>query len=940
MTNSSFWWLFIIFALIALPVLAQDSPTPTPTLIPIEPLPRGAAPRADFITVTPTETPFVVIVAGSEGATFPSAQVAVRNLYTGDVTYGQANFNGSFSLTTAGLADMPYQVQTATVFDQITPPENLEGVGVIVHPRYQPTALAGTAFAIGGTYAYDAGTWLADGTLNTLTPDSDDDINLTLNVSLFDADIVPNQTYRFRGQLALRRIFDENGVQLSTARNAGSAWSSERTTTNIPIIGREVPDILLSETVTDQVMFKSETGVLSFTFFFGGRLPADMPAGIYMPVLIGQVSIGDSAFETWQTARLLSTNGERAMPETEIILPLIMPIGDRFGAPTVELQFFEPTPYRLPENRYLLTPQLEAQRFLPQVIGLPYVIPFESFLLEVTRREHQLIIIDDLMYADTGDTFAVAPQDTQVTFTANGIMADVFQNPYLFAENVQVSVANPLVLHHSLYTGTPLSPVQAVPVAGMITPPQEATLQLDINSTALTTVTQLQTNRFGYYYAPPLELSAGEYRFDWQVQSFFNPYATLATQAGVVVSAPDPTNGVRGFANYDRDAQAWFDSAIYPDDAPSVLPFVNFPFYSGDVAFLPDSALAGVRPILGNGIYQYLSVVRPDIIISDTTRHSDSTIDVFINNEDLLDSQIGAGITGNRREDVLWLFGGAVDDTGQTSGYSAVAIVADEDASARVVPPFTEPLLTDFDVETATQVPVDMLVQATSVQAGQVLEIGDTLALSGYVAPTVPADIITTMITPTRRIIQNSSANAFGMFYSPANDLTVTETGRYRIYLDASYGGQTSAGLLPDLVRGEMLGAEQGMWIFVVDPAAPMLTTPRESISIVGVGGAVTINVRAPETWTDTTAYAVARTPQWILEQVELDTFANQTNYTFNRPQIATRYANLEANGRAPSDSDEIIITLAITGTDANGVQQTQARMFTLRGETLFTFGD
>jgi hypothetical protein len=144
---------------------------------------------------------------------------------------------------------------------------------------------------------------------------------------------------------------------------------------------------------------------------------------------------------------------------------------------------------------------------------------------------------------------------------------------------------------------------------------------------------------------------------------------------------------------------------------------------------------------------------------------------------------------------------------------------------------------------------------------------------------------------------------------------------------------------LNDTFTGHVLGAEE-YFVFVVPAGEPMLTTPREPISEVASGQTFTINVRAPETWTDVAAYYLVRTASTILEQGTLDTFANQTNYQFNWSQISRTFPNIESAATEPSDMDEITFSFAMTGLDANGNPQIQARVFTLRGNTLYTFGD
>jgi hypothetical protein len=278
----------------------------------------------------------------------------------------------------------------------------------------------------------------------------------------------------------------------------------------------------------------------------------------------------------------------------------------------------------------------------------------------------------------------------------------------------------------------------------------------------------------------------------------------------------------------------------------------------------------------------------------------------------------------------MFLFGGTVDDA-DIHGYSALALVTDDDA-ARVVPPFTEPLFSIRDES------YDMFVLPTGVRPGQVLETGDTFSHVGYVAPTVAADICTDIALPSGEHNRSeTTANLYGYFYEPTHDFVVTEPGIYRVYTEARYNGVTSAGLLTRLFSGHVLGADN-YFVFVVPKDEPMLTTSRESISEVASGQTFTINVRAPEDWTDVQAYYTARTAGMILEQGELNTAANQTNYQFNWPLLAQIFPNIESTASDAADMDEIVFSFAMTGTDINGQTHIRARMFALRGNRLYTF--
>jgi hypothetical protein len=57
-------------------------------------------------------------------------------------------------------------------------------------------------------------------------------------------------------------------------------------------------------------------------------------------------------------------------------------------------------------------------------------------------------------------------------------------------------------------------------------------------------------------------------------------------------------HGRRGVASYTRHPQAWFDTSVYPLDAP-IEPFiVNFPFFSGDILTIPNAENFAIQPII------------------------------------------------------------------------------------------------------------------------------------------------------------------------------------------------------------------------------------------------------------------------------------------------------------------------------------------------------
>ena len=76
-------------------------------------LEAGDPPVASLITISPPNTANQVTVTGAAGAVFPAAQVAIRNLYTGETVYVPAGITGQFSATIGGQGNTPFWISPA-----------------------------------------------------------------------------------------------------------------------------------------------------------------------------------------------------------------------------------------------------------------------------------------------------------------------------------------------------------------------------------------------------------------------------------------------------------------------------------------------------------------------------------------------------------------------------------------------------------------------------------------------------------------------------------------------------------------------------------------------------------------------------------------------------------------------------------------------------------
>ncbi len=109
----------------------------------------GDPPTAALISVSQPDVDGNVTISGAAGAVFPAAQLAIRNLYTGDTVYTLAGITGTFTATLYGPGDTPFWISPA----QNIPSELRDkpgslpgGPGTIVYGVFSqtPTLMAAT----------------------------------------------------------------------------------------------------------------------------------------------------------------------------------------------------------------------------------------------------------------------------------------------------------------------------------------------------------------------------------------------------------------------------------------------------------------------------------------------------------------------------------------------------------------------------------------------------------------------------------------------------------------------------------------------------------------------------------------------------------------------------------------------------------------------------
>ncbi|MBI5668684.1 MAG: hypothetical protein HZC41_11815 [Chloroflexi bacterium] len=364
-------------------------------------------------------------------------------------------------------------------------------------------------------------------------------------------------------------------------------------------------------------------------------------------------------------------------------------------------------------------------------------------------------------------------------------------------------------------------------------------------------------------------------------------------------------------------------------------------------ALLPDR--------ITNDAYFYISAVRPDVAARQFVAGGrEGGLPLYWDWNDPFNGQAGTGISGSREGDYVFLYGGAVvrnDEAGvhDASIYAALAITIDPDdpQGPRVFPPYRGTSGTSGGaLLVLNDQPVEMFFHPTGIQPGQTLTVGDTLAVAGQVAPTLPSTVAVTVTSPGGQVRQFAgTANAIGYFYNPANDVVVDEAGVWTVDITVQHEGQTSAGPVePPLPTGGVLGTVGGRFeVYVLPEDATALNWNDGAADIsIPAGFPYNFNVRFPVDWSDVQIYHTVTTPAYVLDMGPVRSGGAGFTYQYNPTNLSRVFPNLENNGEGDGAqaSDIVTVTLVVTGTDANGRPQIQSRSFTILHDRLTTFDE
>lgn len=601
---------------------------------------------------------------------------------------------------------------------------------------------------------------------------------------------------------------------------------------------------------------------------------------------------------------------------------------------------------------------------------------------------------------------------TRYTFTQYGdytidvsvSIRDRDGNRYSGGGTYRVTIAELFDLTPSVLPGTPFTVGESLHAGLRIAPgaPADVTLtvrQFPLNGIApITREVTGEANAHGLFNLPDesVEMTApGVYTADYTAR-YTDPrgrlWAGSARGVGVVAARDNAiiAHGMRG-ADGVQPALTWYRVRSYSgaDIEPARL---NFPYFSGDIAWVGESAAEGMSAqvqvqddagdyerwlaetiyaltpraaLLQDGLNRdalalitteshtalaVINAVRPGLSVRQYLAGTDDgTLSLQWDSDDPYNRQIGVGTTGDRPGDFTFLFGGAVIEADDpetdfeyqtTAIYGALQVVigGGDPRGARVYPPYNGAAgagdggaLVSIDDRT-----FDLFFVSSATPPGALLTRGDPITIGGQSAPTLPNRIHGTVTSPSGQVVPfDGRANAVGYFYDPAFSVTADEIGVWTIDIVVTGDAPTAHGLPePPYPTGSVLRPFGTRYNVYVLPETPELlsTTVQLPDVLIPTGVPYNFAFTIPADWTEARAYVTLTTPSYILTDDSVPINGRTIAYAFNPALIRGSFPNIENEPRGQGSTivDPLVLTIVAAGLDSSGTPQVQARQYTL----------
>ena len=361
--------------------------------------------------------------------------------------------------------------------------------------------------------------------------------------------------------------------------------------------------------------------------------------------------------------------------------------------------------------------------------------------------------------------------------------------------------------------------------------------------------------------------------------------------------------------------------------------------------------------------YAYRTAQRPGVRVREEIG-TDGGKSPYWRFEDQYLAQRGMGADGDRPNDIKWMFGAAVFKRldlgiGEVAIYGSlwVEIDAADPVGSRVFPPFQgaaggpsgRPIMTLQGQE------IDLFLMPTAVRPGTILEVGDRFVFAGQVEPPLASEVTVQVTSPGGQVRTISGqANPIGYFSDPAGDFVVDEPGVWTVDVEVLHDGMTSAGPVePPYPTGGVLGSADGRFLVYVVPKATAridFGLPDFGLYALEFDGHLPLALRffprIPEGWSDVDGVYTISMPGFILEEGTLRPGEELLEIVYDPARLQEDFPNIDLRDRGgresglggkPGLSDEVFISVLLSGTDASGQRVHAAKVITLVGEDIYS---
>ena len=194
----------------------------------------------------------------------------------------------------------------------------------------------------------------------------------------------------------------------------------------------------------------------------------------------------------------------------------------------------------------------------------------------------------------------------------------------------------------------------------------------------------------------------------------------------------------------------------------------------------------------------------------------------------------------------------------------------------------------------------------------------------------------------------SGQANSIGYFSDPAGDFVVDESGVWTVDVEVLHDGMTSAGPVePPYPTGGVLGSADGRYqVYVVPKGTARIDFGLPDIGLYALEldqfdhpASLHFFPRIPEGWSDVVGLYTISMPGFILEEGALDQAERVLEIVYDPTRLHEEFLNIDLRPRSggePGLSDEVFISVLLSGTDSSGQPVLAAKVITLVGEDIY----